>query len=212
MSATPEVVIFAGVMNLGDSLFAILCAFYLTTWEEYHTGRLYLGLVRGPVEGVLTPCAMYAITAFKGESFWQSPCSRRWDYRALTSCRLCWCRLCWGICRSLNGIWFMEESSWCLTSCWGSFSPFYRYHTHKLTGSPSIPPPPCHPPIPSGSQVTHPDSHPHPPPTASTAQGSFFKTLDEPLSLLEADVPLWLQHIEEQSRILRDAFVMVEKR
>ena len=76
-------------MNLGYSLFARACAFYLTTWEEYHTGRLYLGLVCGPVHGVLTPGAMYAITAFKGGSFWQSPCSRHWDYRALTSCRLC---------------------------------------------------------------------------------------------------------------------------
>ena len=62
-------------MNLGYSwatvrtLFASLCAFCLTTWEEYHTGTLYkyLGLVHGPVWGVLTP--MYAITALKGEIF-----------------------------------------------------------------------------------------------------------------------------------------------
>lgn len=43
-----------------------LCAFYLTTWEEYHTGTLYLGLVSGPVEGVLTLCVVFALTAFKG--------------------------------------------------------------------------------------------------------------------------------------------------
>jgi len=79
MNTTLEVVIFAGAANLGYSwvtiltLFASLCAFYLTTWEEYHTGTLYLGLVSGPVEGVLTLCAMYAITAFKGGSFWQKP-------------------------------------------------------------------------------------------------------------------------------------------
>ncbi|PWW72921.1 Choline/ethanolaminephosphotransferase [Tuber magnatum] len=79
MNTTLEVVIFAGAMNLGYSwvtiltLFASLCAFYLTTWEEYHTGTLYLGLVSGPVEGVLTLCAVYAITAFKGASFWQRP-------------------------------------------------------------------------------------------------------------------------------------------
>ena len=59
-------------MNLGYSwvtvltLSSSLCAFYLTTWEEYHTGILHLGLVRGLVEGVLTLCAMYAIAAFKG--------------------------------------------------------------------------------------------------------------------------------------------------
>jgi len=79
MNTTLEVVIFAGATNLGHSwatiltLFASLCAFYLTTWEEYHTGTLYLGLVSGPVEGVLTLCAVYAITAFKGGSFWQRP-------------------------------------------------------------------------------------------------------------------------------------------
>jgi len=79
MNTTLEVVIFAGAMNLGYSwitiltLFASLCAFYLTTWEEYHTGTLYLGLVSGPVEGVLTLCAVYAVTAFKGGSFWQRP-------------------------------------------------------------------------------------------------------------------------------------------
>lgn len=79
MNTTLEVVIFAGVMNLGQSwatlatLFASLCAFYLTTWEEYHTGTLYLGIVSGPVEGVLTLCALYATTAFVGGSFWQKP-------------------------------------------------------------------------------------------------------------------------------------------
>ena len=79
MNTALEVVILAGAMNLGHSwatvltLFASLCALYLTTWEEYHTGTLYLGLVSGPVEGVLTLCAVYAITAFKGGSFWQKP-------------------------------------------------------------------------------------------------------------------------------------------
>ncbi|KAG0133111.1 hypothetical protein HOY82DRAFT_483162, partial [Tuber indicum] len=78
-NTTLEVVIFAGAMNLGYSwitiltLFASLCAFYLTTWEEYHTGTLYLGLVSGPVEGVLTLCAVYAVTTFKAGSFWQRP-------------------------------------------------------------------------------------------------------------------------------------------
>ncbi|KAF8470257.1 hypothetical protein BDZ91DRAFT_720239 [Kalaharituber pfeilii] len=78
-NTTLEVVIFAAVMNLGYSwatvmtMFASLCAFYLTTWEEYHTGILYLGLVSGPVEGVLTLCVVYAFTALVGGSFWQRP-------------------------------------------------------------------------------------------------------------------------------------------
>ena len=79
MSATLEVVIFADAMNLSYSwltvlpLFASLCAFYLTTWEEYHTGILYLGLVGGPVQGMLMLCTIFAIIAFKGGSFWQKP-------------------------------------------------------------------------------------------------------------------------------------------
>ena len=79
MSAALEVVVFAGAMNLGYSwvtvltLFTSLCAFYLTTWEEYHIGTLYLGLICGLVWGMLTPCDMHAITAFKGGSFWQKP-------------------------------------------------------------------------------------------------------------------------------------------
>ena len=40
--------------------------FYLTTWEEYHTGTLYLGVVSGPVEGVLMLCGIFAFTAVKG--------------------------------------------------------------------------------------------------------------------------------------------------
>ncbi|TGZ83737.1 ethanolaminephosphotransferase [Ascodesmis nigricans] len=74
------VIIFAGAVNLGYSwatvlaAFGSLAAFYLTTWEEYHTGTLYLGIVSGPVEGVLTLAAVYAWTAVKGGgSYWQQP-------------------------------------------------------------------------------------------------------------------------------------------
>ncbi len=79
LNTTLGVIIFAGAVNLGQSwatvatMFASLCAFYLTTWEEYHTGTLYLGLVSGPVEGVLTLCAVYALTAVKGGNYWQRP-------------------------------------------------------------------------------------------------------------------------------------------
>ncbi|KAL0631907.1 Phosphotransferase [Maublancomyces gigas] len=79
INTTLEVIIFAGAINLGQSwwtlltLFASSCTFYLTTWEEYHTGTLYLGIVSGPVEGVLTLCTLYALTAITGGSFWQKP-------------------------------------------------------------------------------------------------------------------------------------------
>ncbi|OAL50906.1 hypothetical protein IQ07DRAFT_537156, partial [Pyrenochaeta sp. DS3sAY3a] len=48
-------------------------------------------------------------------------------------------------------------------------------------------------------------------PTPST-QESFFKSIHKRLQYLEANSTLSLQYIEEQSRILRDAFVKVEKR
>jgi ethanolaminephosphotransferase len=49
-----------------------LLTFYIQTWDEYHTHTLTLGLVSGPVEGILTLCVVYAITAVKGGgSFWQ---------------------------------------------------------------------------------------------------------------------------------------------
>lgn len=76
-NTTLEVIIFAGVTNLGYSwatilsMFGSIGAFYLTTWEEYHTGTLYLGLVSGPVEGVLILCFIYGITSVLGGSFWQ---------------------------------------------------------------------------------------------------------------------------------------------
>lgn len=46
--------------------------FYVQTWEEYHTHTLTLGVISGPVEGILTLCIVYALTAFLGGgSFWQ---------------------------------------------------------------------------------------------------------------------------------------------
>ena len=64
------------------------------------------------------------------------------------------------------------------------------------------------------------DQHANPPSKASTqpplpapsTQESFFKSIHKRLSLLEANSTLSLQYIEEQSRILREAFVKVEKR
>ncbi|MCJ1300814.1 hypothetical protein MMC08_003613 [Hypocenomyce scalaris] len=73
-----EVLLFAAAMNLGQSwptmltLFGATLTFYVQTWDEYYTQTLTLGLVSGPVEGILTLCIVYAITAIKGGgSFWQ---------------------------------------------------------------------------------------------------------------------------------------------
>jgi ethanolaminephosphotransferase len=72
-----EVVLFAAAMNLGQGWYTVLTlfgaafTFYVQTWDEYYTQTLTLGIVSGPVEGVLTLCIVYAITAVKGGgSFW----------------------------------------------------------------------------------------------------------------------------------------------
>lgn len=67
-------------MNLGQSwrtlltLFGALLTFYVQTWDEYHTHTLTLGLISGPVEGILTLCIVFALTALKGGAhFWHQP-------------------------------------------------------------------------------------------------------------------------------------------
>ncbi|KAJ5153269.1 uncharacterized protein N7482_009747 [Penicillium canariense] len=74
------VLIFAAAMNLGNSwmtiigLFGSTMTFYVQTWDEFYTQVLTLGIISGPVEGVLTLCAVYAITAYMGGgSFWHQP-------------------------------------------------------------------------------------------------------------------------------------------
>lgn len=70
---------------------------------------------------------------------------------------------------------------------------------------------------PSASQNGH-DSVKRPSPTSNGAppapstQESFFKSIHKRLQMLESNSTLSLQYIEEQSRILRDAFAKVEKR
>ena len=67
-------------MNLGQSwntvltLFGTVFTFYIQTWDEYHTHTLTLGVVSGPVEGVLTLVVVYFVTWLKGgASYWQQP-------------------------------------------------------------------------------------------------------------------------------------------
>lgn len=70
-------------MNLGQSwhtvlvLFGTVFTFYIQTWDEYHTHQLTLGVVSGPVEGVLTLVVVYFVTYLKGgASYWQQPMLR----------------------------------------------------------------------------------------------------------------------------------------
>lgn len=54
------------------TLFASLLTFYVQTWDEYHTKTLTLGIINGPVEGILTVVGVYALTGYLGgASFWQ---------------------------------------------------------------------------------------------------------------------------------------------
>lgn len=78
LNTTLEVLLFAAAMNLGQgwktvlTLFACLLTFYIQTWDEYHTHTLTLGLVSGPVEGIMTLIIVFALTAILGgSSFWQ---------------------------------------------------------------------------------------------------------------------------------------------
>lgn len=46
--------------------------FYVQTWDEYHTHTLTLGIISGPVEGLLILVTVYGFTAYVGGgSFWQ---------------------------------------------------------------------------------------------------------------------------------------------
>lgn len=48
--------------------------FYVQTWDEYHTKTLTLGIISGPVEGILALCVVYALTGYMGgASFWAQP-------------------------------------------------------------------------------------------------------------------------------------------
>lgn len=52
--------------------FATICNFYLSTWEEYHTGTLYLSFFSGPVEGIIIIVALFLLTAVFGPGFWNA--------------------------------------------------------------------------------------------------------------------------------------------
>ncbi|SJX61118.1 related to EPT1-sn-1,2-diacylglycerol ethanolamine-and cholinephosphotransferase [Sporisorium reilianum f. sp. reilianum] len=77
INTTLECVLCCAALNLGRSvwapvsLVATLSNFYLTTWEEYHTGTLFLSAFSGPVEGILMIVLIYALTGVVGGPlFW----------------------------------------------------------------------------------------------------------------------------------------------
>ncbi|KFH73710.1 hypothetical protein MVEG_00924 [Podila verticillata NRRL 6337] len=76
LNTTLEVILAANALQLGQSWWTILSHFltlgnfYLSTWEEYHTGTLYLSAFSGPVEGILMIVILYLITAVTGPQIW----------------------------------------------------------------------------------------------------------------------------------------------
>jgi len=79
LNTTLEVVLASRALNLGQSWWTVasqiatLANFYLTTWEEYHTHQLYLGVFSGPVEGILMIVGIYIISGIYGTTFWDTP-------------------------------------------------------------------------------------------------------------------------------------------
>ncbi|KAI9826909.1 MAG: hypothetical protein M1832_005848 [Thelocarpon impressellum] len=91
-----------------------------------------------------------------------------------------------------------SKASSCTTSSTQHLPPESSSSNSSSTAGSNTKPPP-----PSATQ---------PPSPNTTTQESFFKTVHKRLALLESNSTLSLQYIEEQSRILRDAFTKVEKR
>lgn len=62
----------------GDAMMAcmlVLCpmvAFYVSTWEQYYTGKLILPPFNGPTEGLLLGATLSIVSFLYGSMFWQS--------------------------------------------------------------------------------------------------------------------------------------------
>ncbi|GBE77604.1 Uncharacterized CDP-alcohol phosphatidyltransferase class-I family protein [Sparassis crispa] len=78
LNTTLEVILANRALNLGRSWWTVaaqiatLANFYLTTWEEYHTGQLYLGVFSGPVEGILMIVGLYIVSGIYGTTIWDT--------------------------------------------------------------------------------------------------------------------------------------------
>ena len=75
LNTTLEVILALRALDLTRSWWTVASVaattanFYLTTWEEFHTGTLYLGVFSGPVEGIIIIIVIYIITAIYGAYF-----------------------------------------------------------------------------------------------------------------------------------------------
>lgn len=74
--------------------FATLANFYLTTWEEYHTHRLFLSYFSGPIEGILIIVGLFFATAMLGPEFWQSSIFPATEYTPTLTLKLIFIIFC----------------------------------------------------------------------------------------------------------------------
>lgn len=77
INTTLSVIIFSSVAGFGYtwvlivSQFATLANFYLSTWEEFHTHKLFLSEFSGPVEGILSVVGLFILTGIFGPGLWK---------------------------------------------------------------------------------------------------------------------------------------------
>ncbi|KAH3676170.1 hypothetical protein WICMUC_002192 [Wickerhamomyces mucosus] len=77
LNTTLSTIVFASVVGLGYTWvlilvqFSTLANFYLSTWEEYHTHKLFLSEFSGPVEGILMVVVLFIVTGIYGAGVWR---------------------------------------------------------------------------------------------------------------------------------------------
>jgi ethanolaminephosphotransferase len=60
-----------GSTPLGLFTVLIPCApMFFSSWEQFHTGTLYLGYFNGPCEGIIIACTLMGISAIYGPGFY----------------------------------------------------------------------------------------------------------------------------------------------
>eukprot|EP00163_Fabomonas_tropica_P009100 TRINITY_DN18893_c0_g1_i1.p1 TRINITY_DN18893_c0_g1~~TRINITY_DN18893_c0_g1_i1.p1 ORF type:complete len:398 (-),score=46.47 TRINITY_DN18893_c0_g1_i1:145-1176(-) len=76
LNCTISALTLASTLQLGTTwwtfmlVFFGLFPFWFSTWEEYHTGILFLGIINGPTEGLFLIQVVHLVTAFTGPNIW----------------------------------------------------------------------------------------------------------------------------------------------
>lgn len=71
-------IVMCAALGLGSTLTGAIVVIvsswpmFFSSWEQYHTGILYLGFFNGPTEGIIIACVCMSLSGFFGPQFWQS--------------------------------------------------------------------------------------------------------------------------------------------